>query len=177
MPGGSLGPWLGGGHPGHCGGTHWGQTWIRGASSGLQPHHSLLARTAPLHHKNSGKSPGWQFLTQGAGDATGGWPQAHPGDMDLVCAVSHSTGLLPGQLLWPRGQHPEMPQTLPQSRYLVAWPPPWHCWPPPSASSMIQPTYGPFSMDTKTVLKGKSGTNSTAAWPTALLVPTQRIYI
>lgn len=47
----------------------------------------------------------------------------------------------------------------------------------PSAFSAIQPTYGPFSMDTTTVFKGKSGTNSTAAWPTALLVLTQRIYI
>lgn len=46
-----------------------------------------------------------------------------------------------------------------------------------SLSFQHKPTDGPFSMDTTTVFKGKSGTNSTAAWPTALLVLTQRIYI
>lgn len=118
-------------HPGQqFGDTHWGQSmcqlWI-------------TAPTAPPHHKNSGRSPGWQFLTQGAAAATGGLASGTPRHgpvcihTDLVYAVSHSTGLLSGQLVWPQGQHPEVPQSPLQSRS-----PPWHCWPPLLPQLLVQ---------------------------------------
>lgn len=161
-------PWPGRGHPGRqCGGTHWGQTMCQFWVTAPSCHAGHNCSSSPQKHREEPQ----QYFIQGASGAS------RHGDMDLVCAVSHGTRLVPGQLVWPQGQHPEVPQSPPQRRYPVAWSPPWHSSSSPSAFSAIQPTYGPFSTNTTTVFKEKSGTNSTAAWPTALLVLTQRIYI
>lgn len=99
------------------------------ASSGLQPHRSTLAMTAPPHHKPR-EEPRQAVLTQGAGAATGAGPrhaQARGLGTRIWCGQCPTA---PGHLVWPRGQQPEVPQCPPQSGCPVAWSPPWHSWPP-----------------------------------------------
>lgn len=128
MPGGSLEPWPGRGHPGRqCGGTHWGQTMCQFWVTAPSCHAGHNCSSSPQKHREEPQ----QYFIQGASGAS------RRGDTDLVCAASHGTRLVPGQLVWPQRQHPEVPQSPPQRRYPVAWSPPWHCRPPPLLPQLL----------------------------------------